>query len=252
MSPLHSPAEPRGRLQGIDVLRGIAVILVLFRHLTYTWPGTDSGMIWEFVHVIHRGGWIGVDLFFVLSGFLVSGLLFREYIAKGEIDVWRFLIRRGFKIYPSFWILILITVGMNFLLQAEPRKLAILSELAFLQNYGQALWNHTWTLAVEEHFYIGLVLVVYLLVRFKQTSKDVLQSIPAVALTVMLVTLLNRSWNTFQYPWSFKANVFVTHMRVDSLMFGVLLSWFFVRTSRCCCSTTCWWWGQALWSARRR
>lgn len=113
-SPLHLPAEPRGRLQGIDVLRGIAVILVLFRHLTYTWPGTDSGIIWDFVQVIHRGGWIGVDLFFVLSGFLV---------------------------------------------------------------------------------------------RFKQTSKDVLQSIPAVALTVMLATLLNRSWNTIQYPWSFKANV---------------------------------------------
>ncbi len=227
MPSLQSSVAPGRRLQGIDALRGMAVILVLFRHLTYTWPGTDSGMVWDFVHVVHRGGWIGVDLFFVLSGFLVSGLLFKEYIAKGEIDVWRFLIRRGFKIYPSFWILILTTVGVNFLFQVEAPKRAILSELAFLQNYGQALWNHTWTLAVEEHFYIGLVLLVYLLVRFKQASEHVLQSIPAVALTVMLVTLLNRSWNTLQYPWSFKTNVFVTHMRVDSLMFGVLLSWFF-------------------------
>ena len=51
-------------------------------------------------------GWVGVDLFFVLSGFLVSGLLFQEYQRHGKIRVGRFLIRRGFKIYPSFYVFI--------------------------------------------------------------------------------------------------------------------------------------------------
>src|SRR3954471_20438531 len=84
------------RLTELDFLRGIAVILVLFAHhylISYT--GTM--------------GWIGVDLFFVLSGFLVSGLLFAEYKKFGDIHPVRFLIRRGFKIYPLFYLSILIT-----------------------------------------------------------------------------------------------------------------------------------------------
>ena len=56
-----------------------------------------------------RGGWIGVDIFFVLSGFLVSGLLFNEQQRTGLVRVKNFLIRRGFKIYPSFYFLILIS-----------------------------------------------------------------------------------------------------------------------------------------------
>src|SRR6187399_2228629 len=60
------------RLRHLDFLRGLAVILVLFRHHA-------------FINNTHNAGWIGVDLFFVLSGFLVSGLLFREYIMYKKV-----------------------------------------------------------------------------------------------------------------------------------------------------------------------
>jgi len=80
------------RLSQIDFLRGIALILVLFRH---HWVGIDA---------LQHIGWIGVDLFFVLSGFLVSGLLFAEYKRFGSIKPLRFLVRRGFKIYPLFYL----------------------------------------------------------------------------------------------------------------------------------------------------
>ena len=79
------------RLRELDFLRGIAILLVLLRHITLFSFTTQMG-------------WIGVDLFFVLSGFLVSGLLFKEYIQFGNIQPKLFLIRRGFKIYPIYFI----------------------------------------------------------------------------------------------------------------------------------------------------
>src|SRR5262249_45088549 len=80
-------------------------------------------------------GSLGVDLFFVLSGFLVSGLLFREYLSRGRADVGRFLIRRGFKIYPAFYVFIALTVVLRIRLGDSLTLPQILSEALFVQNY---------------------------------------------------------------------------------------------------------------------
>src|SRR5438874_1796726 len=90
--------EPRApnRLAALDVLRAVAVLLVLGRHfrtVDYGIPAALSVLLRPW----HAFGWIGVDLFFVLSGFLVSGLLFAEYRRTGALRAWRFLGRRGFK-----------------------------------------------------------------------------------------------------------------------------------------------------------
>ena len=60
-----------------------------------------------------RSAGIGVDLFFVLSGFLISGLLFSEYRRNGKIRFWRFATRRALKIYPAFYVLVFKTAGFN-------------------------------------------------------------------------------------------------------------------------------------------
>src|ERR1051325_7889657 len=83
------------RNQSLDVLRGVAVLLVIAYHYPY--------------FSIMKIAWIGVDLFFVLSGFLISGLLFLEIQRTGSIRIGRFLLRRGFKIYPAFYFYILLT-----------------------------------------------------------------------------------------------------------------------------------------------
>src|SRR6185369_11827660 len=88
--------EMRGRLSRVDVLRAIAVLLVMVHHM-YPPPEYAPRFVAEIVAFARRPGWIGVDLFFVLSGFLVSGLLFREHQLYGDLRVGRFLIRRGFK-----------------------------------------------------------------------------------------------------------------------------------------------------------
>src|SRR5204862_235326 len=84
------------RNKRLDTLRCIAVFSVMILH----------GNIWPF---FGRIGWIGVDLFFVLSGFLISGLLFSEYRTQNSISFKRFIIRRGLKIYPAFYLFLFLT-----------------------------------------------------------------------------------------------------------------------------------------------
>src|ERR1043166_5890812 len=85
------------RIHSLDFLRGLAVLLVLFRHL----PNDNTSGVLHFIQAI---GWTGVDLFFVLSGFLISGLLFTEFNRTGKLDVKRFWLRRGMKIWPSYFL----------------------------------------------------------------------------------------------------------------------------------------------------
>jgi len=179
-------------------------------------------MIW------HRGGWIGVDLFFVLSGFLVSGLLFREYQRTGRLNVWHFLVRRAFKIYPAFYVLLGCSIASLALLQ--PRTLpwaAIFSEALFIQNYGPAIWEHTWSLAVEEHFYVLLALcLMYIQWRGKgggDPFRPVFISFAAVA----AVALFLRFECMWRVPFGVKTHLFPTHLRLDSLSFGVAISYLY-------------------------
>lgn len=118
-----------------------------------------------FLTAMHTGGWIGVDLFFVLSGFLISGLLFREHRKTGGVRIGRFLARRGFKIYPAFYVMILFTLAVGSLFDQRLPLRDVLAELSFTQNYFGGLWDHTWSLAVEEHFYIGIAALFALLLR---------------------------------------------------------------------------------------
>jgi peptidoglycan/LPS O-acetylase OafA/YrhL len=77
-------AKPR--LVGLDLLRLVAVILVLGRHMDL--PPEDWARAWRTIFLTWQwGGWVGADLFFVLSGFLVSGLLFAEYEARGRLSI---------------------------------------------------------------------------------------------------------------------------------------------------------------------
>jgi len=207
---------------GLDLLRAIAVLLVLGRHLTL--PETPN---W-FLTTWQRGGWVGVDLFFVLSGFLVSSLLFREYQRYGTVDLKRFLFRRGFKIYPPLWVLLVFTVVMRLLLGVEIPAKVMLGEVFFLQNYLGGLWGHTWSLAVEEHFYIGIAIL--FAVWGRSGRRDRFAAVPATFLVIAVVCLTLRIWTAVQYPeFVSMVHLFGTQLRMDSLFFGVLLAylWFF-------------------------
>ena len=113
-----------------------------------------------------RIGWLGVDLFFVLSGFLISNLLFSEYRKTERISLRTFYLRRALKLYPGFYLLLFSTVVFCAIAGRRITLRGTLGEFFFVQNYLGGLWGHTWSLAVEEHFYLILpVLLIFLAAR---------------------------------------------------------------------------------------
>jgi len=208
------------RNKRLDVLRCIAVLLVIGRHTR-----TASR--------IQDIGWVGVDLFFVLSGFLISGLLFVEYKERRSINVTRFYFRRGLKLYPAFYLLLAITFTVSKVFGSGRGGGRYLSEMFYVQNYGPYVWVHTWSLAVEEHFYLVLPLLLMLLVRLAKKDRP-FRAIPAIFLVVSVVCIISRVWMVSGIPgarihdWDSYRQVYVdTHTRFDSLFFGVLLGYLY-------------------------
>jgi peptidoglycan/LPS O-acetylase OafA/YrhL len=213
-----NPSKPNRNL-GLDLLRTVAVTLVLGRHMTLPPNSSPLMLTW------YECGWVGVDLFFVLSGFLISSLLFNEHKKNGFIDVKRFLIRRAFKIYPAFWVFIAVSICITFYETGDVVSARnLVGELLFLQNYVGAMWHHTWSLAVEEHFYLG-VACVFALMQLYRPGHD-FRFIPRLFVATALVCLCLRFFTTLilsDFNW--RANVFATHIRIDSLFFGVLIAY---------------------------
>ena len=213
------------RLLGLDVLRFIAVILVLGRHCEdppSNWPEIPRHAFL----FLKQGGWIGVDLFFVLSGFLVSGLLFREYKSYGRFSIGKFYVRRGWKIYPPFYAFTAITLAQDILKRREVWNGQLLSELLFVQNYFPGRIGYTWSLAVEEHFYLLLPLALLLILKLNTKSKEPLKPILALVVFVAFACLLMRLLNWYLSPsFTYLTHVTPSHLRFDSLYWGVGISY---------------------------
>lgn len=207
---------------GIDTLRFIAVALVLGRHAELC-PEDQGFLVTKISTIMHTGGWIGVDLFFVISGYLISGLLFQELKKFNCISVKRFLIRRSFKIYPIFWLFVMMSVIFlpDYLRGENWKKIFI--ELLFLQNYYNGMWAHTWSLAVEEHFYVALPLLLLVLHRCNKVDY-----LPVIVFSILVYCLTARLIMTMNGPRALTEILIPTHLRLDSLSFGVLLSYFVV------------------------
>lgn len=220
----------KGRLAELDVLRTVAVLLVVGHHWAQ-FVARDTSFI---TRLMWKMGWVGVDLFFVLSGFLVSGLLFREYSKYGKVNVVRFFVRRGFRIYPSFYVMIAIMFAVQHWHDDHIGAFwkPLLAEITFVQNYFRGLWNHTWSLAIEEHFYLLLGLSFAFFTRKKLVKGGIRRAVLPVALVCLGCLCARIIWSvSFGYTW-FRIYA-PTHMRLDALLFGVLLSYaYHFRRSR--------------------
>jgi peptidoglycan/LPS O-acetylase OafA/YrhL len=208
----------------LDILRGVAILLVLGRHFELERP---EGIVGLFAELWYQVGWMGVDLFFVLSGFLIGGLLVTELQKHGKIDVPRFLVRRGLKIYPPYFVfiayLVLLPTAKSLVGGGDAWKTIVdqwglyWPNLLFLQNYvGTNPAGHTWTLAVEEHFYLILPFGLAALVamgRIRALIPLCLFAIPVLVLGLRVFSVW--TWNSFAETMS------ATHLRLDALLFGV-------------------------------
>jgi peptidoglycan/LPS O-acetylase OafA/YrhL len=166
-----------------------------------------------------------VGLFFVLSGFLVGGLLFKEHRETGTFRAGRFLLRRGFKIYPPFWIFLAFIVSWELWKGLPVGVDDILPELFFFQNYTPGVWGTNWSLGVEEHFYLLLPLGLMLLAATNRDAERPFRRLPWLFAGVAATCLLLRAVNA---PRAFSnfSHLTPTHLRIDGLFFGALLAYY--------------------------
>jgi peptidoglycan/LPS O-acetylase OafA/YrhL len=203
------------RNKRLDILRCIAVVAVILHH------SGDS-------RFFTRIGWTGVDLFFVLSGFLISGLLFSEYKKRNAIDFKRFFVRRGLKIYPAFYAFLLLTgVTAELYLHAHSTIPRYLHDIFFIMNYEHGVWDHTWTLAVEEHFYIFLPIFLFILARFSSNRQDPFRLIPWAAASIALLCPAFRAASVYVGTPNFNTPYVASHDRMDALFLGVLVGYLY-------------------------
>jgi len=160
-------------LPSIDSLRAIAVIAVIIYHI-------DANYL--------PGGFLGVDLFFVLSGYLISSLIIKEYKSTGTVNLYNFYVRRARRLLPAVYfmitvVLIIITLFNGVLLKKSYLDALfgyiyssnwwyIFHKLDYFDSFGsQSPFKHLWSLAIEEQFYMFFPLI-FLIFNRKSKSNN--------------------------------------------------------------------------------
>jgi peptidoglycan/LPS O-acetylase OafA/YrhL len=253
--PQHSIPDWSARIPALDGLRGVAILMVLLRHAIF---GVTSVQGLEahsnLVSALLTTGqltWSGVDLFFVLSGFLIGGILFDARPSPRYFQT--FYIRRAYRILPLYFLIIGLSLLPHLLVQFSPARAARMSPLpipwwsyaTFTQNFWMALLGVfgpsgigiTWSLAIEEQFY----LTIPLLVRKVRPRNLLIVLATVIACAPWLRVLLHSS---MAYPGL--ASYVLMPTRTDALCLGVLAAllvrnppfWIWLQSNR-----------RILWSA---
>jgi peptidoglycan/LPS O-acetylase OafA/YrhL len=203
------PAGPADRRSGLDAIRAAAIVLVLAHHFRHL-DGCPRWFEWFALR-----GYAGVDLFFVLSGWLIGGQVFRELARTDSLDLKRFWTRRWLRTLPSYAVILLVLSAVG---RLSLRDLAAM--VPFLQNYlAPSAWLASWSLCIEEQFYLALPLVILGLLRLRTISRPL--ALGAVAGLVLISPFLRLlafpTLATMSYD-DFLGRFYVpTHLRLDGL-----------------------------------
>jgi len=225
-----SVAAARSRMVGPDILRSLAILLVMLVHLPLNaTPGI-------FVNV-REYGWLGVDIFFVLSGYLIATQLFKEATRTDTVDFKSFYLRRAFRIFPAFFVVLGLYILVP-VLRDNPAMQPVWKFATFTVNLGfdpreGNAFSQAWTLAVEEQFYLVLPLLVLLL--YKRIGTVWVLGL-AGTLTLAGILLRYAIWDmqvgTLVEAGEFRAAFatylrgvyYPTYTRLDGLLFGAVLA----------------------------
>lgn len=185
-----SAKKPRYYLRGLDGLRALAALAVLVYHVAPNWM---------------PGGFMGVDVFFVLSGFLITAMLTRERRQSGKIRIRRFWLRRMRRLFPAVALTVLVTVPIAALVNRDflvgiTRQ--VLGSLTFTYNWLNVIFSQSyfdranpqflsnmWTLAVEQQFYLLWPLVLLVVFRLPNRHRWVVPALLAAASVAEMATL---------------------------------------------------------------
>jgi peptidoglycan/LPS O-acetylase OafA/YrhL len=216
------------KLLGLDHLRAFAIFIVFLYHYKGLFPHP------EWINSIGKFGWTGVDLFFVLSGYLISSQLFLKVAQQKKVLFKTFFLKRFFRIIPAY----LVVLALYFLFPSfrEREGLApIWKYFTFTQNIGLDLrfhgtFSHAWSLCIEEQFYLFLPLLLILLVYFRALKSGIF-----VLLLLFAFGFIVRlySWSVLLSPFLgsddfwiywYKWMYYPTYCRLDGLLIGVSIA----------------------------
>jgi len=214
------------RLPGLDLLRCIAIFWVMLFH-SFLVGGLGPEWSW-----LSRPGWMGVDLFFVLSGFLIGTQVLAP-LARGErISYGDFYLRRAFRILPAYWAVLLLYAAWP-AFRESPGMEPPWKFLTFIMNVNidynsHMAFSHAWSLCIEEHFYWMFPLMAALLMRRPAAWKFVLLSavivLGGIALRAAIWMADTAADAKIDRNWFIEDLYYPTWNRLDGLFCGVALA----------------------------
>ncbi|MDQ2834313.1 MAG: acyltransferase [Acidobacteriota bacterium] len=215
------------RLHGLDTLRALAIILVMLYHLNM------QGLLPSLLEPVANIGWVGVDLFFVLSGFLIGSQLLKLYLTGGEFSLKDFYTRRAYRILPAFFVVLFLYMTVP-LWREAPGPYAGWQYASFTWNLlllgypTSRAFSHVWSLCVEEHFYLIFPILLLLLMRkpsvWKTISFLLFLTLGGVALRAWLLYSVIQPAGAQQNLMMMKYIYYPTYSRLDGLVMGVSLA----------------------------
>jgi peptidoglycan/LPS O-acetylase OafA/YrhL len=195
------------RIPSLDGLRALSILLVIACHCSLKFH-TDA---------FRDFGSIGVSVFFVISGFLITTLLFNEFQYAGNINLRAFYIRRIFRILPAFYVFLASMALLRAIGAIQFRSSDLVSSALFITDYTQLEWwlGHTWSLGVEEKFYL---LWPFIMVAVGPRASF------WVAGSIIVMAPFSRLLTYWLDPHDRDVIAYMFHTRVDMLMFGCALA----------------------------
>jgi peptidoglycan/LPS O-acetylase OafA/YrhL len=213
----------RQHLPALDGIRGVAILLVMLLHFElYVWPFHHGlgAPVWLLI----REGWVGVDLFFVLSGFLITGILLDAKGKPGYFTV--FYARRSLRIFPAYYVALLVIIWVVpsfFAFRGAHPGGGIIWCWLYLANIGIAWggWeaipqaaNHFWSLAIEEQFYLVWPLIVH-----RASQRQIARLASAAIVVSLMLRVVLRALGA-----SAEVGYVLTPARLDALAMGALVA----------------------------
>lgn len=215
----RKPINPR-YMPGLDGVRAVAVIAIIIYHLNPQWLS---------------GGFLGVDTFFVISGYLITSLLLTEYHNTGKIELMSFWLRRVKRLIPAVLFLVMGVIVLSLIfMPTEIQKVRadsiaaifyvsnwwyIMQNVDYFEQFAVQPLKHLWSLAIEEQFYLVFPIVLLSLLSFIRRLK----SIRIIFLILLVISMI--AMMVLYVPNENVARVyFGTDTRIQTLLMGVLLA----------------------------
>ena len=219
------------RVFGLDFMRATAISLVLSSHCLWIYP-ENSGI---FSQILPLFGFLGVEIFFVLSGFLIGKILYQLIVFDEDFTfskVFFFLKRRWFRTLPNYFFVLLINVGIAFLFSYSVES--IWKYFFFIQNFSSPMlvfFPESWSLSIEEFAYLLFPIILFFILKFlNPKNKSNIFLISTIGLIFFFVFTkiyyYLTTTNTTLIQWNVSLKAVVVY-RLDSIFIGILFSWLY-------------------------